>query len=170
MHQTGTYLVQLNPPAVKNLSIQKELRANMERKKMKLVVGPSSNKTDQHKQDKANEETHQRLRRSTLESTGFRISKRKTEYMHFMFSQHEKSEVEVRLVGIAVPKCNQFRFLGSLFQENRMINEDVIPRIKTGWLKWRSATWVLCDRSLPTKVKDKIYRIPTRLAMLYGSE
>lgn len=32
------------------------------------------------------------------------MSKSKTEYMHGKFWQHKKSEVEVRLDGVAVPK------------------------------------------------------------------
>lgn len=35
------------------------------------------------------------------------------------------------LDGISVPKCKQFRNLGSLFQENGMIDEDATNMIKT---------------------------------------
>lgn len=94
--------------------------------------------------------------RSTLESKSFRISRSKIEYMHRKFSQHEKNEVKVDR--IAVPKCKQFRYLSSLFQDNGMIDEDVAHRIKTRWLKGRSATVVLCDKGMPTKVKGKFYR------------
>ncbi|KAK9126481.1 hypothetical protein Scep_015327 [Stephania cephalantha] len=41
---------------------------------------------------------------------------------------------------------------------------------KFGWKKWRSATGVICDRNVPTKLKGKFYRIAIRPAMLYGSE
>lgn len=54
------------------------------------------------------------LQKSTLECKGFRISNRMIEYMHWRFSQHEKKEDKVRLDRIVVPKCNQFRYLGSL--------------------------------------------------------
>lgn len=64
----------------------------------------------------------------------FRISGSKTEYMHFNFSQNEKREVEVRLDGIAVPNCKQFRYLVSS-QEDGMIDKDVTHSIKTGLLK-----------------------------------
>lgn len=39
-------------------------------------------------------------------------------------------KIEVILDGIAVPKCKQLRYLGSLFQEKGMIDEDVTQRIK----------------------------------------
>lgn len=118
--------------------------------------------------DEISEVVNQKLElwRNTLESKGFRISSSKTEYMQCKFSQHEKSEVEVRLNGIAVPKCKQFRYLG-LFQENEIIDEDATHRIKIGWLKWRSVTVVLCDKMMPTRVKGKFYRRATRPAMLY---
>lgn len=54
----------------------------------------------------------------------------------------------MRLDGNDVPKYRLFRYLGSMFQENGMINEDVMHCIKVGWLKWSSATGVLCDRSV----------------------
>lgn len=46
-----------------------------------------------------------------------------------------RREVEVRLDEIPVAKCKQFRYQGSLCQENGMINEGVTHRIKLGWLK-----------------------------------
>lgn len=52
-----------------------------------------------------------KLRRSTQESNGFRISKSKIEYVHCEFSLHKKTEV--RLDGVVVIKCKQFRYLGS---------------------------------------------------------
>lgn len=65
------------------------------------------------------------LWRSTLKCNSFRINRNKTGYMHCRFSQ---IEVEVRINEIAVPNC--FRYLELLFQENRMIDEDVTHRIK----------------------------------------
>lgn len=41
-----------------------------------------------------------------------RIGRSKTEYMHSKFSQLKKSEVHVRLDGIVMYKCKQFRYLG----------------------------------------------------------
>lgn len=51
--------------------------------------------------------------------------------MHCRFNQLEKREVEVKLGGIVVQKCTLLRYLGSLFQENGMIDDDVTHRIKT---------------------------------------
>lgn len=76
----------------------------------------------------------------------------------------------MRLYGIAVSKYKSFRYLGSLFQEIRMINEDIIHKIKTGWLRLRSDTKVLYNRRMPIKGKDKFHRTTIRPIILYDSE
>jgi len=38
------------------------------------------------------------------------------------------------------------------------------------WLKWRSASGVLCDKKVPFKLKGKFYRTTVRPAILYGTE
>ena len=50
------------------------------------------------------------------------------------------------------------------------IDSDVNHRIQAGWLKWRSATGVLCDRNIPLWMKGKFYRTAISPALLYGTE
>ncbi|KAF3612549.1 Bifunctional D-cysteine desulfhydrase/1-aminocyclopropane-1-carboxylate deaminase, mitochondrial [Capsicum annuum] len=50
------------------------------------------------------------------------------------------------------------------------IDEDVTHRIWAGWLKWRLASGVLCDKKVLLNLKGKFYRVAVRLAMLYGAE
>jgi hypothetical protein len=69
-----------------------------------------------------------------------------------------------------VPKKDIFRYLGSILQKNRDIDEDVSHRIKASWLKWRQASVILCDPRVPLKLKGKLYRITIRPAMFYGAE
>ena len=47
---------------------------------------------------------------------------------------------------------------------------DVSHRIKAGWIKWRQASDILCDKRVPQKLKGKFYRTAIRSAMLYGAE
>ncbi|RXI01051.1 hypothetical protein DVH24_001285 [Malus domestica] len=47
--------------------------------------------------------------------------------------------------------------------------KDRIYGIQAGWMKWKSASGVLCDRRMPLKLKGKIYRTAIRSAMLYGT-
>ena len=40
-------------------------------------------------------------------------------------------------------------------------------RIQAGWLKWRRASGVLCDKKVPLKLKGKFYRTAVRPVLLY---
>ena len=42
-------------------------------------------------------------------------------------------------------------------------------RIQAGWLKWRKASGVLCDKKVPLKLKGKFYWTVVRPAILYGT-
>ena len=110
------------------------------------------------------------LWRQTLESKGFRLSRTKTEYMMCGFSTTRCEEEEVSLDGQVVPRKDTFRYLGSMLQEDGGIDEDVNHRIKAGWMKWRQASGILCDKRVPQKLKGKFYRTAVRPAMLYGAE
>lgn len=110
------------------------------------------------------------LWRQTLESKGFRLSRTKTEYMMCGFSTTRCEEEEVSLDGQVVPQKDTFRYLGSMLQEDGGIDEDVNHRIKAGWMKWRQASGILCDKRVPQKLKGKFYRTAVRPAMLYGAE
>jgi hypothetical protein len=63
-----------------------------------------------------------------------------------------------------------FRYLGSMLQKNRDIDEDASHRIKAGWLKWRQASDVLCDPRVLLKLKDKFYKTVIRSGILYEAE
>jgi hypothetical protein len=110
------------------------------------------------------------LWRQTLESKGFRLSRTKTEYMRCGFSTTTRKEEEVSLDGQVVPRKDTFRYLGSMLQKDGDIDEDVNHRIKAGWMKWRQASGILCDKRVPQKIKCKFYRTAIRPAMLYGAE
>jgi len=72
----------------------------------------------------------------------------------FSTTRHEEEE-EVSLDGQVVPQKDIFRYLGSMLQKDGDIDEDVSHRIKVGWLKWRQASGVLCDKSA-TKAKRQV--------------
>ena len=59
----------------------------------------------------------------------------------------------------ALPRCKYPSF--SLFicvQQNGEIDDDINQRIKVGWLKWKHAIGVLCDKRMPVGLKGKVYR------------
>ena len=117
--------------------------------------------------------TRLELWREALESKGLRISREKTEYLRCDFDKNGNEQndgIEIRLGDQTLRPKESFRYLGSMLHKSGRIDEDVTHRIKVGWLKWRAATGVLCDKKVPLKLKGKFYRVAIRPAMLYGSE
>ncbi|KAF3671321.1 putative U-box domain-containing protein 9-like [Capsicum annuum] len=111
------------------------------------------------------------LWRQTLESKGFRVSRTKTEYVECKFNDvRRENEVGVTLEAQEVGKRDEFKYLGSVIQSNGEIDEDVSHRIGAGWMKWKLASGVLCDKKVPPKLKGKFYRVVVRPALLYGAE
>ncbi|GJZ04251.1 phosphoenolpyruvate/phosphate translocator 2 isoform 2 [Tanacetum coccineum] len=111
--------------------------------------------------------------REALEENGLRVSREKTEYLRCDFGNGEiahNEEVDVCIGDKILQPKESFRYLGSMIHKSGRIDEDVSHRIKASWLKWRAATGVLCDRSVPLKLKGKFYRVAIRPSMLYGSE
>ncbi|KAG2650725.1 hypothetical protein PVAP13_1NG204219 [Panicum virgatum] len=93
------------------------------------------------------------LWRRTLESKGFGLSRRKTEYMMCDFSATRHEDRDVSLDGQMVAQKDTFRYLGSMLQKDDEIDEDVRHKILARWLKWRQASGILCDRRVPQKLK-----------------
>ena len=57
-----------------------------------------------------------------------------------------------------------------MFDANGGAEKDVNNRVKIAWSKWRETTGVMCDRYIPTKLKDKVYKTAIKPAMVYGAE
>ncbi|XP_050512290.1 uncharacterized protein LOC114325734 isoform X1 [Diabrotica virgifera virgifera] len=76
----------------------------------------------------------------------------------------------VFLDGKMIVKSNSFKYLGSVLQSNGEIDEDACSRIRAGWMKWKEASGVLCDRKIPMKLKGKFYKTAIRPAMMHGTE
>ena len=110
------------------------------------------------------------LWRRTLESKGFRLSSTKTEYMMCDFSATRHEGGYVSLDGQVVVQKDTFWYLGSVLPKDGDIDEDVKHRISVGWLKWRQASGILCDKRVPQKLKGKFYRTAIHSAMLYDAE
>nr|XP_016511405.1 PREDICTED: uncharacterized protein LOC107828577 [Nicotiana tabacum] len=68
--------------------------------------------------------------RQTLESKSFKL---RTEYLECKFSDGtHNTDVEVKLEAQVIPKRASFKYLGSIIQSNREIDEDVAYRIGVG--------------------------------------
>ena len=95
----------------------------------------------------------------------------KIKYLECKFSDGAlETGVDVQLDTQIIPKRSSFKCLRSIIQGSREIDEDVTYRIGAGWMKWRFASGVLCDKNMPLKLKGKFYRAVVRPIMLYGVE
>ena len=103
--------------------------------------------------------------RETFESHGLRVSRGKTEYMPCP----EKDQT-IYIQEQEVKPVKTFKYLGSMFDANGGAENDVNNRVKIAWSKWRETTGVMCDRNIPTKLKDKVYKTAIKPAMVYGAE
>ena len=57
-----------------------------------------------------------------------------------------------------------------MFDANGGAEIDVNNRVKIAWSKWRETTGVMCDRNIPTKLNDKVYKTAIKPVMVYGAE
>jgi hypothetical protein len=46
----------------------------------------------------------------------------------------------------------------------------VEKRIRAGWMKWKTLSGVLCDKSLLERIKRKVFEVAIRPAMTYSAE
>lgn len=68
-----------------------------------------------------------------------------------------------------MPKRRSFKYLRSLIQGNAEI-DDVTHCIGVGWVKWRLASGILCDKDMSPWFKGKSYRLVVRPILLYETE
>ena len=71
-----------------------------------------------------------------------------SDWKNYVFKRR-KHILDISLEGQVVARKDTFRYLGSMLQRDGDIDEVVIHRIKAGWMKWRQASGVLCDKRIP---------------------
>ena len=60
--------------------------------------------------------------------------------------------------------------MGSIFDSNGGAERDINNRVKLAWMKWKQLTGVLCDKKVPIKLKDKVYKTVIKPTMTYGAD
>jgi hypothetical protein len=67
-----------------------------------------------------------------------------------------REEGDMSMESQVVPKKDIFCYLGSMLQKDGDIDADVCHRIKAGWMKWRQASGILCDKRGTTKAERQV--------------
>ena len=96
-----------------------------------------------------------------------KVSRSKTEYLCINRGNDDKT---LKMEDAKVPRLKEFKYLESTVQESGDCERKVKKRVHAGWNGWRRVSGVICDKSLPAKVKGKVYSSMVRPAMVYGLE
>ena len=105
--------------------------------------------------------------RVVSERHGLKISRTKTDYLP---SPTNDTETTVKIVDPELPTMTSFKYLGSLFTSEGGSQADVNNRTRIGWMKLKEVSGVMCDRKMPVKLKDKVFKTIIRPAMTYSPE
>ena len=82
----------------------------------------------------------------------------------------EGDEGTVKMQGEDLKGVKEFKYLGSTVQKDGGA-EKVAKRVQAGWGgAWRKITRVMCDGRVSAKMKERLYKMIVRPAMLYGME
>jgi len=84
----------------------------------------------------------------------------KTEYIKFDFGERvhgaNRERQLMKMDDNVVVK--RFKYLGILLQTNCYFEEYMNHKIKCGWMKWREAFGILCDKRIPVRLKGKFHK------------
>ena len=105
--------------------------------------------------------------RYAFERRGMKVSRPKIEYLCINGGNDDET---VKLENTKVPRVKEFKYLGSTIQKSGGCEREVKKRVQAGWKGWRRVSGVICDRRLPARVKEKVYSLMVKPAMVYGLE
>nr|GFB11239.1 retrovirus-related Pol polyprotein LINE-1 [Tanacetum cinerariifolium] len=90
--------------------------------------------------------------RKTLEDNGLRL-----EYLRCDFGRYEvvHQEMDIRIRDQILQPKESFTYLSSVLHRSGRIVDDMAHRLRAGWMKWRAASGVLCDKRIPLKLNGK---------------
>ena len=56
-------------------------------------------------------------------------------------------------------QADEFCYLGTVIEEKGGCSKAVRARIGKAWQRWREVKGVVCDKRMPLKTKEKIYKV-----------
>ena len=86
------------------------------------------------------------------------------------YDNNSRNYEEIQLEDDKLNTVTTFKYLGSIFDSNGGAERDIINRVKIAWMKWKQLTGVLCDKKVPIKLKDKVYKTVIKPTTTYGAE
>ena len=61
-------------------------------------------------------------------------------------------------------------YLGSTIEATGGCGADVDNRVRSAWNSWRGLSGVICDKKVPVKLTNKLYKTVIGPTLIYGSE
>ena len=86
------------------------------------------------------------------------------------YDNNSRNYEEIQLGDDQLNTVTTLKYLGSIFDSNGGAERDINNRVKLAWMKWKQLTGVLCDKKVPIKLKDKVYKTVIKPTMTYGAE
>ena len=86
------------------------------------------------------------------------------------YDNNSRNYEEIQLGDDKLNTVTTFKYLGSIFDSNGGAERDINYRVKLAWMKWKKLTGVLCDKKVPIKLKDKVYKTVIKPTMAHGAE
>ena len=96
-----------------------------------------------------------------------KVSRSKTKYLCINEGNDDET---VKMEDTKVPRVKEFKYLGSTVQESGGCEREVKKRVQARWNEWGKVSGVICDKTLPARVKEKVYSLVVRPVMVYGLE
>ena len=92
-----------------------------------------------------------------FERHGLEINRTKTEYLPIPTND---TDTTVKIVDAEQLTVTSFKYLGSVFTSEGCSLADVnnSKRIRSGWMKWKEVSGVMCDRKIPVVLKGKVFK------------
>ena len=100
-----------------------------------------------------------------------RISIPKTQFMDFKFGlDNGQGREPVNILGEELQRVPHFMYFGSSVEGTGDMATNNSQKVSAAWRNWKRCKGVLCDWSLPVKLKGNVYKTVVRPALLYGAE
>ena len=98
-------------------------------------------------------------------SIGLTMHKDKTKYMT-NFDTQEEIEIEGRKLG----RVKEYKYLGQTLKMEDTTKEEVLLRIKSGWMNFGKYKHMLIDQTIPMSLRKRLFNQCVLSTITYGSE